>query len=145
MAAAPAGHPRHAPLRLHPLWTGGPVRHALRWTEGCRLRLLLPRWTENPPRHLPPLIDQVLCRRPHHHWRRSTKTELRHPPGHRKDSQVSPKMLGFYAPVLVIAVSGGIMSPIVRLFYSCEHDSSGTPSGNFFNFGADVHLDSKMN
>lgn len=100
MAAARAGRPRHAPLRLHPLWKGGPVRHALHWTEGCRLHLLLLPWTGNPPRHRLPFIDLVHChhRCRHHHWKRSTRMELRHPPGHRKDSQVSLNILCFYAP-----------------------------------------------
>lgn len=33
----------------------------------------------------------------------------------------------------------------IGLSYSCEHDISGTLRGNFFKFGTNTHLDSRMN
>lgn len=50
----------------------------------------------------------------------------------------------FYASVLAVVVAGGIMC-LVCPSHSCERDISKTPWGNFFKFGANVHLDSSMN
>lgn len=96
MDEAPADRPRRAPLCLRPLWMGGPVQHALHWTGGRHPPPRLPLWTGSLPRHLHLLTDPALClHRLHRLWRRSTKTGQRLPPGHRKGSRVSSKMINF--------------------------------------------------